>query len=42
MSLADSFALGLAKQLNARVVSTDHHELDAVEKSGEVQFFWLR
>ncbi|MCI0691519.1 type II toxin-antitoxin system VapC family toxin [candidate division KSB1 bacterium] len=42
MSLADSIALGLAKHLNARVVSTDHHEFDAVEKSGEVKVFWLR
>jgi predicted nucleic acid-binding protein len=42
MSVADSFALALAKQMNARVVSTDHHEFDTVEKSGEVQFFWIR
>jgi len=42
MSVADSFALALAKEINAKVVSTDHHELDAVEKAGELQFFWLR
>lgn len=42
MSVADSFALALAKKLNAKVVSTDHHEFDAVEKAGELQFFWLR
>lgn len=42
MSVADSFALALAKQLEAILVSTDHHELDDVEKSGDARFFWLR
>ena len=42
LSLADSIALGLAKQLGAQVVSTDHHEFDVVEKSGEITFFWPR
>jgi predicted nucleic acid-binding protein len=42
LSLADSVALALAKQFNAHLVSTDHHEFDVIEKSGEVQFFWLR
>ena len=42
MSFADSIALGLSKQLGAKLVTTDHHELDVVEKSGEAQFFWLR
>jgi predicted nucleic acid-binding protein len=42
MSLADSIALGLAKHLIARVVTTDHHEFDAVEKTAAVQFYWLR
>ena len=39
---ADSFALALAAQLDASLISTDHHEFDDVEKSGEVKFFWLR
>jgi len=42
LSVADSFALGLAKMLGAQVVSTDHHEFDPVEKSGDVRFVWLR
>ena len=42
MSVADSFALALATQLDASLVSTDHHEFDEVDKSGEVTFFWLR
>lgn len=42
MSVADSFALALAKQLDALLISTDHHEFDAVEKAGDVEFFWLR
>ena len=42
MSVADSFALGLAKQLDAKIVSADHHEFDPVEKTGDLQFFWIR
>jgi len=42
MSVADSFALALTTQLNASLISTDHHEFDDVEKSDEVKFFWLR
>jgi predicted nucleic acid-binding protein len=42
MSVADSFALALAAQLNAFLISTDHHEFDAVEKTGATKFFWLR
>jgi predicted nucleic acid-binding protein len=42
MSVADSFALALATQLDASLISTDHHEVDDVEKSGEAKFFWLR
>jgi predicted nucleic acid-binding protein len=42
MSVADSFALALAKQLDAKIVTTDHHEFDPIEKDDELQFFWLR
>lgn len=42
ISVADSFALALAVQMNALLVSTDHHEFDTVEKSGEAKLFWLR
>ncbi len=42
MSFADSFALALAKKMDAKVVTSDHHEFDNVEKAGALQFFWLR
>ncbi|HAN77561.1 MAG TPA: hypothetical protein DCQ31_07205 [Bacteroidales bacterium] len=42
MSYADSYVLAMAEINNAMVVSTDHHEFDAVEKNTELQFFWLR
>ena len=42
VSLADSVALGLTRQLSARLVSTDHHEFDPIELVGTVQFKWLR
>jgi predicted nucleic acid-binding protein len=42
ISLADSFALGLADVLDAVVVSADHHEFEPVEKAGEVSVLWFR
>jgi predicted nucleic acid-binding protein len=42
ISLADSVALGLARRLNAYLVSSDHHEFDSIEHDDKVQFFWIR
>ena len=42
ISLADSIALGLAQQLGARLVSSDHHEFDPIEQDGKIQFKWIR
>lgn len=42
ISLADSFALGLADVLDAKVVSADHHEFEPVEKAGEISVLWFR
>lgn len=42
ISLADSFALASAFCMNGVLVTADHHELDVVEQSGDVQFFWIR
>jgi PIN domain nuclease of toxin-antitoxin system len=42
VSLADSIALGLAQESNARLVSTDHHELDQIERDGKMRFRWIR
>ena len=41
-SVADSFALALANQLDAHLVSTDHHEFDPVDNSGDAKLFWVR
>ena len=42
ISLADSIALALAQQLQARFISSDHHEIDPIEKAGGVQMKWIR
>ena len=42
VSFADAFALALAERLSIPLVTTDHHELDAVERKGHVRFLWLR
>ena len=42
VSLADAFALAVAKNMNARVLSSDHHELDSVAEKGEIAFEWIR
>ena len=39
---ADAFALALAERLSVPLVTTDHHEFDAVERKGHVRFLWLR
>ncbi|MFH0975758.1 MAG: type II toxin-antitoxin system VapC family toxin [Spirochaetota bacterium] len=42
VSLADSIAIAEAKIRKARLVSSDHHELDIIDKKGEVDFLWIR
>lgn len=42
ISVADSFVLGLAKKLDATVVTSDHHEFDVIEKEKQLDFHWLR
>jgi predicted nucleic acid-binding protein len=42
ISFADSFVLATAKLNGARIVTSDHHEFDVVEKSGDVAFEWIR
>lgn len=42
ISFADCFVLALAQVNDATVMTADHHEFDAVEKSGEVKFHWFR
>ena len=42
LSLADTFGVALARRLNAPLVSTDHHELDAIDKAGVCQVLFIR
>lgn len=42
VSLADSIALGLGKQLDAKVVTADHHEFDRIEEKKSADFYWIR
>lgn len=42
MSLADSFGVALARRLNCELISTDHHELDAVHAAGVCKVHFIR
>jgi predicted nucleic acid-binding protein len=42
MSLADSMAIAQAVVDGATLVTSDHHELDAVDEAGTVGFLWFR
>ncbi len=42
ISLADSFVLATAITHNATIITSDHHEMDVVEKSGLIKFLWIR
>lgn len=42
MSLADSILVAEAIKLNAKILSSDHHELDLIERKESVKFLWIR
>ena len=42
ISLGDSFVLATAKLHNATIISSDHHELDTIEMSENINFLWIR
>lgn len=42
MSLADSIVLAESVVKKAVVVSSDHHEFDAVERDEDIEFLWIR
>lgn len=42
VSVADSIALGLAKEKNAFLITSDHHEFDCIEEAEELKFVWFR
>jgi predicted nucleic acid-binding protein len=41
ISLADAIGLATAKELSATFVTSDHSELEAVEKQEPIPFLWL-
>jgi len=42
ISLGDSFVLATARLYNAKIISSDHHELDLIEKLENIDFLWIR
>lgn len=42
LSLADTFGVALARRLAVPLVSTDHHELDAINAAGVCQVLFIR
>jgi predicted nucleic acid-binding protein len=42
VSFADAFALALRERLQVPLITTDHHEFDAIEPKGHFRFLWLR
>ena len=42
MSLADSILLSQAYDLGASIVTSDHNDLDIIEKQEDMNFFWIR
>jgi predicted nucleic acid-binding protein len=42
ISVADSFALATAKMEGAKLVTSDHHEFDPIDKNGDMEFLWIR
>ena len=42
LSLADAFAVGLAITSKARLLTSDHHELEPLQKKGIVKIEWFR
>jgi hypothetical protein len=40
-AIADAIGLAAAKELSATFVTSDHSELEAVEKSEQIPFLWL-
>ena len=42
LSLADSIAVAQAVVSNAILVTSDHHELDSIDRDGKIKFLWIR
>ena len=42
ISLADSLAAAQAKVMNGILITSDHHELEMIEASEPIKFWWFR
>ena len=42
ISFADSIALAQAKVFDGELLTSDHHEFDAVESQETIRFLWIR
>ena len=42
LSLADAIALATSKTRKAKLVSSDHHEFDILERNNEINTKWIR
>lgn len=42
LSLADAFAVALAQRIDCPLVTSDHHELDALDSAGVCEFRFFR
>jgi predicted nucleic acid-binding protein len=42
ISLADSIVLAYGRLNNAKIITSDHHEFDIIDKNKEVSFYWFR
>lgn len=42
LSVADTFAVALARRSSCSLISTDHHELDAINSAGTCQVVFVR
>ena len=42
LSLADAIALATSKTRKAKLVSSDHHEFDILERNNEINIKWIR
>ena len=42
LSLADAFAVALAKHYKAEFITSDHHELDTIAKAGKCRIRFIR
>ena len=42
ISLADSIAVSQTVVNSAIIVTSDHHEFDAIDRDGTIKFLWIR